>query len=458
MQIIASGESERVALRATAPKPATIGKTVCAFLNASGGTLIVGVSSTGQLRGVKRATELSETIQRDLMTNISPNAAWSVNIDDVEGKQMIVLDVPQGEEKPYIYDTNIFIRRGTKTVEAIGADISSLIDQRRAQGTRWERLPALGFEIGDFDEEEILMAGREAQEKRLHRIEEINNPLGIMEQLNLASRGMILNSAVALFARNPARRFPQTRVRVARFKGENLTSFVDNRTFEGHAFALIEKIESFLLMHIRIESELPKRGLKRSDAPVYPWPALREAMLNAIVHRDYAAFTGGMSVAIHDDRIEFWNSGSLPEGITVENLKGPHPSRPVNPDIANVFFLRGLIERWGIGTRLIVRECRQANLPGPQWKTDGGGVTLTIRLRPERKKLEIDLNLRQRELLNRLKPGDRLNPREYYEAVAEQVKERQARVDLLALTDSGYLRREGRGPSTVYVRTQKPAP
>ena len=456
--IVGSGESDRVEFKSASSKPDTIGRTVCAFLNTKGGTLVVGVSPTGKLVNVKGAVQESEKIQRDLLEKISPRAAWSVNVDKVDGKQLIVLDVPQGLERPYTYDNRIFVRRGVKTDAAVGTEITSLIDQRHAEESRWERLPALGFEIDDLDTNEILQTAREAEDKRFQSFKDSRNPLSVLEPLNLASGGMILNGSVVLFGKDPTRRFPQMRIRAARFKGGSMTSLSDNRTFEGHAFALIQKVEDFLVSHIQIESELPKKGMKRTDTPAYPWPALREAIINAIIHRDYASFDGGLSVGVHDDRIEFWNSGRLPEGITVENLKEAHPSRPNNPDIANVFFLRRLIERWGIGTQLIVDQCRQFDLPDPEWKTNGGGVTLTIRskLAPVGKIPEIELNSRQIELLKRLNLGERMNPRDYFTSVAKQVQERRARIDLLQLTNAGYLRREGRGPSTVYVRTEKP--
>src|SRR5947209_10799434 len=456
-QLIASGESITMEFKSTLPSPDTIGPIVCSFLNTQGGTLIIGVNDNGQIVGVDSADRKSTEIQRHLLDKISPKAAWSVNIDKVGGKALIVLDVPQGMESPYVYDSRIFIRKGTKTVAATGEDINALIDQRHTEGSRWERLPALGFEIDDLNIEEIRQTANEAKEKRLYRFDDPGDPLSILEQLGLASRAGIFNSAVILFGKNPARRFPQVRIRAARIQGtDELSPFADNRTFEGNSFELIEQLEQFLRNHIAIESQRPKQGVKRSDKPVYPCAALREAMLNSIVHRDYAAFDGGISVAIYDNRIEFWNSGSLPEGITVENLKGPHPSRPHNPDIANVFFLRGFIERWGSGARQIVVRCIESGLPEPQWSTNGGGVTLTIRAQSAEH--NIRLNSRQLALLKRLKADEPLSPGDYFLSVVRQVKERRARKDLLELLEAGYLRREGRGRSTTYIRTSKPTP
>lgn len=456
-QLIASGESIMMEFKSTPSNPDTIGPIVCSFLNTQGGTLIIGVKDTGQIVGVDSADRKVDEIQRHLLDNISPKASWSINIDEVDGNALIVLDVPQGMERPYVYASRIFIRKDTKTVAATGEDLNALLDQRHSEGNRWERLPALGFEIDDLDVEEIRQTASEAKDKRLYRFDDPGDPLNILEQLGLASGTGLLNSAVILFGRNPARRFPQVRIRAARFKGtDELSPFADNRTFEGNSFELIEQLEQFLRNHIAIEAERPKEGVKRSDKPAYPWAALREAMLNSIVHRDYAAFDGGVSVAIYDDRIEFWNSGSLPEGITVESLKGPHPSRPHNPDIANVFFLRGFIERWGSGARQIVVRCIESGLPEPQWSTNGGGVSLTIR--GQSVEHNIKLNPRQLSLLKRLKADEALSPGDYFSSVIKQVKERRARKDLLELLEARYLRREGQGPSTTYIRTNKPTP
>jgi ATP-dependent DNA helicase RecG len=379
-----------------------------------------------------------------------------VNVRELDGKEILVIDVPQGLESPYVYGHGIFVREGSQSVPADSTAINRLINQRGTEDVRWERLPALGAEVSDLDIEEIQQTANEAIKNRLYTFSNDNDPFGILEQLGLASGGLIRNSAVVLFGKRPERRFPQVRIKAARFKGNSvLDQFTDNRTFEGHAFTLVQKLESFLRTHISIASELPSQGTRRSDKPAYPWPALREALLNAIVHRDYAAFDGGVSVAIYDDRIEFWNAGQLPEGMTVEDLKGLHPSRPHNPDIANVFFLRSYIERWGIGTRQIVIRCQEAGLPEPEWQqADGGGVRLTIRLKPAER--EISLNPRQTRLLRSLKPGDRVVPGEYFASVKKEVKERRARLDLAELSEAGYLMREGQGPSTVYVRTERP--
>jgi ATP-dependent DNA helicase RecG len=157
-----------------------------------------------------------------------------------------------------------------------------------------------------------------------------------------------------------------------------------------------------------------------------------------------------MAVSLYPNRLVIWNSGALPEGIRIGDLRNEHPSILRNPDIAHVFYLRQYMERVGRGTQKIVEECKQARLPAPQWESDVSGVTLTLysgtRGTSER------LNLRQKKLLSELKPGDALRSVQYCERLA--VSERQGRRDLSDLERAGYLSREGEGPSTVFRRTE----
>ncbi len=269
---------------------------------------------------------------------------------------------------------------------------------------------------------------------------------------------MPLNSAIVLFARQPARRYPQIRVRVARFASENPSDIVDHRAFEGHAFALLEQALTFLKAHLPVTATLPDDGLVRSDRLMYPPGALREALVNALMHRDYAAFDGGVAIRMYPDRVEFWNSGALPQGMTVATLRQGYVSRPHNPDIAHIFLLRGLAERMGIGARRIVAECLEAGLPEPTWEEKGGGILLTLRRTPALKSSNrhIPLSRRQSAFLEQMLPGEHITAQEYHRRFASDVSDRQARTELGQLVEMGYMRREGRGPATAYERTSLP--
>jgi ATP-dependent DNA helicase RecG len=445
---IAGAESEQAEFKRVS-NLTEIGRSVCAFLNSNGGALVVGADPK-EVVGVESPTELAEKIQRHLLEKLSPRALWSVDVEEVEQKSVIIIDVPQGTEPPYAYGDKIFTRTGAAVKLASGMQITKMIERRSGQAIRWERVPAPGVDLDDLEEKEIRQTAQEGGNNRFYDFRKEKDPEAILEELNLLRGGSVLNGAVVLFGRNPTRRFVQLRVRLARFSGEN--EMEDSRVLEQNAFANIAEIEKFLRQNVPIASTMTDK-IARADTPAYPWLALREALMNALVHRDYSAFDGGVSVSIYNDRIEFWNSGELPEGMTVQVLREGRISRLRNPDIAHVFWLRGYIEAFGTGATRIVRECSRAGLPEPEWRVGGGGVRLIIRSAQSDSSASEELNPRQRKFLETLRSGDRITVGEYSQQFAKDVSERQARNDLSQLTSWGYLRREGRGPSTAYIRT-----
>jgi ATP-dependent DNA helicase RecG len=458
-QLLEQGESERVEFVSGVDLEPHVEEAACAFLNDQGGVIVAGVKDDGRLVGVPGAQAKAQAIQQHLLAAISPPAPLSVTVEDVQGKKLVVIDVPQGLEKPYVCKGRIMVRRGAAVVPAVASEISSLIGQRAHNETRWERLPALGVEENDLDADLIRKVAETIKERRGYAIDPRRKPAKVLERLGLVQTGHFTNAALVLFGNNPAEWYPQTRVRAARFRGNDRTEFIDNKVFEGSLFSLVEALVAFVQSHTPVASRFDRDDVQRRDRLAYPLPAVREAVVNALVHRDYSAFDGGMSVAVYDGRIEFWNSGSLPDEMTVDDLRTTHPSRPINPDIAQVCFLYGLMERWGIGTQKIIRACVESGLPEPEWTMGRNGVTLILRHSEEpTHEATGGLNLRLLIVAKRLRPGERLKVTDYLKLVSSEVKERQARIDLNHLTEAGYLQRVGAGPATVYVRTAKGVP
>ena len=326
------------------------------FLNARGGVLLAGVGEDGRLIGVKGAEEKAPSVQQRLHAAISPPASLSVTVQDREGKKLIVIDVPRGLEKPYVCNGRIMVRRGTAVVPAGVDEISSLIGQRARSEGRWERLPALGVEEDDLDADLISRVAETIKERRGYDLGSAGGPKKALERrrpqppkvkpspfrqaphltemldrLGLVQAGQFTNAALVLFGTNPAEWYPQTRVRAAHFRGDKRTDFLDNKVFEGSLFSLVETLLSFVKTHIPVASSLAPDDLQRRDRIAYPLAAVREALVNALVHRDYSAFDGGLSVAVYEGRIEFWNSGSLPDDMTVADLRTTHPSPSDQP-------------------------------------------------------------------------------------------------------------------------------
>ncbi|GJM05632.1 MAG: hypothetical protein DHS20C09_16280 [marine bacterium B5-7] len=189
----------------------------------------------------------------------------------------------------------------------------------------------------------------------------------VLTKLNLIENKQLLNTAIVLYAKNPGSHYMQCALRMARFKGLSKGHFIDNKQAFGHAFLLLNEAEIFIRRNTAITSKIIPGKMKRIDEPEYPFEAVREALINAICHRDYSSPGGAITLTIYDDRLEIINTGLLPDGITLSELKETHASHPRNPNITNVFYRRGLIEEMGMGTQKIVKTCEHAEMREPEF-------------------------------------------------------------------------------------------
>lgn len=195
----------------------------------------------------------------------------------------------------------------------------------------------------------------------------------------LYTNGNFTNACVLLFSSEPTRFIPQSRVRAAVLEsGKTGDIFRQDLTFEDNMFRNIEKIESFLKNNVPLISEFEAENWKRDDRFIYPMSALREGVLNSLVHRDYSNQSGSTSILIYSDSLEIQNYGNLPPELKVSDLKKSHISLPVNPDIAQMCFISGYIEKIGRGTLKILEACKAAKLKEPKWSQQSSTIKLTF--------------------------------------------------------------------------------
>jgi len=244
---------------------------------------------------------------------------------------------------------------------------------------RWENQPASkNITVSDLEEEEIQTLFTNAvRSGRLKKTKQTDIE-SILQGLGLIKNGRLLNAAVVLFGQDVWSDYSQCEIRMARFRGTSrLPTFSDNRQYNGNAFSLLRRAESFLLDHVPIAGRVIPGKMIREDNPWYPPPATREALANAICHRDYSEPGGAVSLAMYDDRLEIINPDRF-HGITPDKLKGPHESKPWNPLIADAFYRAGVIERWGSGTTNIINWCEDNGNPMSEWVERAGSVVVTF--------------------------------------------------------------------------------
>lgn len=196
--------------------------------------------------------------------------------------------------------------------------------------------------------------------------------------------------------------------------------------------------------------------MSRLDEPLFPVLALREAVVNAICHRDYSIVGGAINIAIFDDRLEIISTGELPFGLTLDDLKREHESKPRNPLLAEIFYRRGLIERWGRGTQNIVSLCVAAGHPEPEFEQRGGELVVrflaSAYIPPHR--VSHDLTERQRRILHALRDGTRRSLSEIRGQVNPAVPESTLRDDLILLRSLHLVKSGGRGRGAFWQLEQ----
>jgi ATP-dependent DNA helicase RecG len=380
-KLVKSGESERIEFKKSTGQRTKAIKTVCAMLNGHGGFVLFGVTNKGEITGQKVSAKTIEDISNEIR-RIEPPAFPDIETVNLKSeKAVIVINIPGGTGL-FSYAGRPYIRNGPTTVQMPRDEYNRRLIEKLHATTRWENEPVpKGVSTKDLDAEEIQITLDNAI--RLGRLEATDrrDTTSILRGLELIRDGKLLNAAVALYGKSNQLKtlYPQMGIRLARFRGKNrLADFADNRQYWGHAFTLLRRAESFLMDHVPIAGRVVPGKMVREDQPWYPPRATREALANALCHRDYTIPGGAVAVAMYDDHLEITNPGALQFGITPEKLTKPHESKPWNPIIANVFYRAGIIERWGTGTLNIIDWCAENGNPPPDWSEQAGSVYVTF--------------------------------------------------------------------------------
>ncbi len=302
-------------------------------------------------------------------------------VNVAEDREVMAVRVNQGSARPYQYRGTAYRRVGNTTVAMSAEEYNRVLFERMHSEQRWENQAASEWSVEDLDVAEIRNTVAEAV--RIGRLNEPGSrePDDLLRGLGLIRDGVLFRAAAVLFGNAERLEFemPQCLLRVARFRGLDRSEFLDNRQFNGNAFELFSSAERFLRDTLPIASRFESGRIQRIDEPLYPPLATREALANALCHRDYALGGGSVGLAVYDDRLEVTSTGSLHFGLTPDELFGPHESRPWNPLIARTFYRRGIIEEWGRGTLKMAELATSAGLPRPEIEDASGAVTVRFR-------------------------------------------------------------------------------
>lgn len=430
-------------------------KTICAFLNTDGGWIIVGHDEK-DLIGLPEINESKvNQLKKTALEQIFPQPLIYVQFETVDNKSIVLMNVLKGSRQPYSYSNKYYIRKNGQTLEATPDDVSLILRSSSQHTSSWEKLTALDASFNDLNENEILLTINTA--KKLGKTNSLpEKPNDFLSYFQLLDYTSVKNGAIILYGNEPSRFFTQCRIRITQMpEGSTGDKFNDIEIIEDNLFVSFNKVMEYFNKNNPTISEFHQNNPNRSDRKKYPFDALREAIVNAMVHRDYGDMSGEITINIHKDKIEIINSGEIPEDIIKgKNKIEAHHSVLRNPIIAHMFFLRGKMEKLGRGLSLIKKQFEELGLKAPEWTFQSGYTTLTLFGIKE----VIKINARMLQFVNEMHPDNAYSSEDYLGFFMGEIKERTARMDLQKLTEGGWLKRIGDGPQTRYIKTNKKLP
>ena len=416
-------------------------KAISAFANTKGGEIIIGISNKEEVKGLNIPNnEFEDFVNRVVhLLGIHPE----MKLSELENKIVMKIDVRKSNQ-PISFRGKYYKRVGNTTMLMKDEELRDFF----IKGVNWDSYTG-NYTLDEIDEESVRKFLRMAiYNGRLNSANEQDEVKNILERLKLIDSDKITNAAIILFGKDPQKHFINAVVRIGRFKDQ--ATIIGDKKIGGNLFQIAEEAENTIKQFINVRYEI-KDSFQRKEIWDYPLPAIREALFNAIIHRDYFKSNIQTQIKIFDDFIWFYNPGVLPEGLTVEKLNGVHPSIARNPLIMNVFYLAGFVEEYGSGFERIKNAFKEQDLPDPSISIDNSGFILQFNKKEEPKELpDIEnLNERQKKAIDYLKQNKRISTKIYQE-INESSKRTSIR-DLNNLIDKGFLIKIGDGKSVYYI-------
>ena len=350
-------------------------KWICGFANAQGGMLIIGKNDRGEVLGLANAAKLLEDIPnkiRDVLGMVVP-----VNVLSEDGKEWLEIIV-EPYPSPISYKGEYHYRSGSTKQELKGTALDKFLLQK--QGRRWDGVPVPDFGVNDCSSAAFkLFKAKAAKSGRMNEevLQDDNDQL--LDNLQLKDGRYLKKAATLLFFDQPEKFVGGAYIKIGFFVTDDNLRYQDE--IHGNVFEQVEKTLEILFFKY-LKAYIRYEGIQRIEEFLFPRLALREALLNAVVHKDYSSGIP-IQISVYDDKIIMWSSGQLPQDWTIERLLGKHPSAPYNPLLANAFFRAGYIESWGRGIEKINRECSEHGIAPPLYDCSMSGLMLTFMANPE---------------------------------------------------------------------------
>lgn len=421
-----------------------ISKTVCAFANTTGGQVYIGISDDGKVHGVEKA-EIDSLQQRveGAIQAVSPMPFHKIFVQKFDDKQVVTVEIYQlGQGTFCTFSGIVYCRFGSTNKKLEGKTLQDYMVTRH---------------ILFFDDLSSQAKIEDLEIGKIRDFLKIRTPTMQFEELKLADylkslgvlesdrTGHIKNAGVLFFAKNIAEFVPQNEIKLARFNGNQPVDIIDTSFINSTIPDNLRNAESFIKKNTKIGFRI--KGLERREVPEYPTTVIREALVNAIAHRDYLS-KDSIQINIFDDRIEFISPGTLPNGLTLSILGTLSIQR--NPTAYRLMRDLGLIEGLGTGIPRMKKELSDAELPDPRFEELGNFFKVTIY---NKSRIDFsDLNERQKRAIAYLEKNPSITSKKY--ASICEVSLPIAVSDLNKMCKAHLTKKVGKTRGAYYVRAQ----
>ena len=423
-------------------------KALAAFANTRGGTLWVGVDDAGHAVGWLGDGHEQETVSNQIANTLHCLPA-AMTVQTHENLPVLVIRMAR-TASPVAIRGRYYQRAGNSTREVPESALPRFLLERTGQS--WDELPS---DFGLVAVSEKTMADfRVLARERLPDLSPSDTTAMVLAKLRLLSGEQLLNRAgLLLFGQSPQRLVRTAYVQIGRLKDE--VTILDEKTAEGNLFVQLEQTMQAIRGYVFVRYDIPKSAagrspledLQRHEVWEFPYDAVREAVLNALIHRDYTS-TGRVQIRVYDDRLVISNPGGLPEDLTVGDLLKEHNSFPRNPAIAQTVYYTRLIEKWGTGTLRMRNACRAEGAPDPEFEARSKEFIVTLRKSPQSLETPATLTSEEVRILEWANGRASFTMSECIEAL--DLTQRRTRYLIQRLVQKGMLKTQGENRQRRY--------
>ena len=448
--LLGRGPGEAAAFMPPSASPVRLAETLIALANTHGGTVLVGVTASGSPVGVEDGAAAVESVRAACLVVTPPLLLPAVTLVEIAGKTVCVAAVPPG--MPHVYSLNgrYLGRAGARNRLLSATELTALLLSRDESGFEARPVPGAGLADLDRDAVDTYVAS-------------LPGTVGVAWQRVLLSRGCLVEhggettptyAGILLFGRQPQRFLRNAAITLIRFPGPTMSDDFGREDALGALPSQIRRAEAFVSANMR--RGLRIRGLTRTEVTEYPLAVVREAIVNAVAHRDYAIRGDDARVLMFSDRMEIYSPGRLPGHVTLENLLTERFSR--NEAIVQGLSDLGFVERLGYGIDRMVAAMGAAGLPAPVFEETVAGFRVTLAGRgddlvspePAPRWTNRRLDGRQERALAYLMEHGSITNREFRELIPDLSDETVRRL-LADLVDQGLLLKVGERKATYYI-------